>query len=715
MAATSETTGVIKFRVFLRGAVVLVIALGTLVSVLFPPRTVSSDELNLFQPADVFDLAFALDPRIAPDGKRIAYIRHSFDIMTDRKRKTLWLADRAGTKDREIPTEGINPDSPRWSPDGVRLAYISSNNRPAKDGKRGGKHLVVVYQLITGESTVVGAFEHLPSALAWSPNGEHLAFLKFVPAKVAHPLVKMPDKPAGAKWAEPARVIDYLVYRTDGVGLTNPGYTHLFVTPVDPAEGAARQLTSGEFNHDGPPSWSVDSQKIYLSANRRPDWEYDAFDTEIHEVAIASGEVKALTDRAGPDNHPVVSPDGLKIAYTGFDDRHRSYQKTELYVMNTDGSGRQLITGEFDYDVHDPVWRSDNRGLYFQYSAQGVTRIAFTNLVGEVSELVRNVGGTVLDRPYASGSYSVSRQGDIAFTLTGTHRPADVAVAGRDLETPRQLTRFNDDLLKPKSLGTVEEIRFESSLDQRSIQGWVAKPPGFRSTRKYPLILEIHGGPDANYGDRFSAQNELFTAAGYMVLFVNPRGSTSYGTEFASLTDRTYPRDEFFDLMSGVDALVSQGNVDEQNLFITGGSAGGVLTSWVIGNTDRFRAAAVVNPAMNWSSYALTTDRYDVFSKYFFPGFPWEYPEHYWKRSPLSLAGNVSTPTLLITGEKDTRTPISETEQFYQALKLRRLETMMVRIPGAGHNLAVRPSNLIAKVSHIIAWFEKFQTESSVD
>ena len=260
-------------------------------------------------------------------------------------------------------------------------------------------------------------------------------------------------------------------------------------------------------------------------------------------------------------------------------------------------------------------------------------------------------------------------------------------------------------------------MRFASSHDGREVQGWLVTPPDFDAKKKYPLILEIHGGPFANYGERFSTEMQLYAAAGYVVLYVNPRGSTSYGEEFANLIHLNYPGQDYDDLMSGVDAVLARGFIDEKQLFVTGGSGGGVLTSWTVGKTDRFAAAVVAKPVINWYSFVLTADAYNFFYKYWFPGFPWEYPDHYLKRSPLSLVGNVTTPTMLLTGEADYRTPISETEQYYQALKLRKIDTALVRVPEASHGIAQRPSNLISKVAHILAWFEKYRpgTEKAGD
>jgi acylaminoacyl-peptidase len=331
-----------------------------------------------------------------------------------------------------------------------------------------------------------------------------------------------------------------------------------------------------------------------------------------------------------------------------------------------------------------------------------------TSLDGKVRTLAEGLGGTDLGRPYTSGAFSVAKNGRTAFSHNTTGRPADVATATAS-GGARVLTALNDDLLGNKTLGAVRELTWKSSKDQRPIQGWVVTPPDFDPSKKYPLILEIHGGPFAAYGPNYASEMQLFAAAGYIVLYTNPRGSTSYGEEFGNLIHHAYPGDDYDDLMSGVDALITEGHVDTDNLFVTGGSGGGVLTAWIVGKTDRFRAAVVAKPVINWSSFVLTSDFTPFFYRYWFGAQPWEQPQEYWRRSPLSLVGNVKTPTMLLTGESDYRTPIGESEQYYQALKLRKIDTVMVRIPEASHGMTSRPSNLIAKVDNILAWFGKYR------
>jgi dipeptidyl aminopeptidase/acylaminoacyl peptidase len=621
-----------------------------------------------------------------------------FDIRTDQPRASLWSIDADGGDHRPLRSDRLRYGSPRWSPDGTRIAYLS--------GEEGSPQLFVRW-MDSGQTALVTDLTGSPNDVTWSPDGRWLAFTMLVP-KPKQPLAEPPPAPEGATWAPPASVIDAMTYRADGEGYLEPGFVHVFVVPAD--GGSARQLTFGDFHDAGPLSFSPDGATLLFASQRAPDWEYDPVESEVFAVDVASGALKQLTSRNGPDQNPVFSPDGKRIAYLGFDDRQRTYQVSRLYVMDADGASPRELMPRFDEDVFDPRWAADGRSLTFLRDERGVRKVSSVGLDGKMRDLASGVGGLDLGRPYTSGSYSVARSGAIAFPVNTPFRPADVAVASGG--PARTLTRLNDDLLGAKDLGGIQELVWESSHDGREIQGWIVTPPGFDPDRQYPLILEIHGGPHAAYGPNFSMEVLRYAAAGYVVLFANPRGSTSYGEAFANGIHHAFPGRDYDDLMTGVDAAIARGFVDERNLFVTGGSGGGILTAWIVGKTNRFRAAVSAKPVINWTSMTLTTDFSNGLAPYWFSAWPWEDPEQYWRRSPLSLAGNVKTPTLLLTGEQDFRTPISEAEQLYMALKLRKVDTALVRIPEASHDIVDRPSRLIAKTDNILAWFAKYRTDA---
>ena len=611
----------------------------------------------VFKPIDVFDLQWASDPQIAPDGRSIAYVRMSMDIKTDRPHGLIWLTGIDGKHTR--PLSGAASSSmPRWSPDGARIAYLSA----ASDGST----QLFMYWADSNVSAPISHFTESPTSLAWSPDGRWLAFTMAVPAERKPLKVELPQAPQGASWADPPKLIDRLVYRIDGEGYLPATFNQLFVIATD--------------------------------------GDYDPLDTEIYRVDLADGSMRALTDRRGPDNHPVVSPDGKHIAYLGFDDQRLGYQRTQLYVMDTDGSHSRSLSAAFDRDVGEPQWSGDGKRIFCEYGDRGTTKLATMDMSGTVRTLAGDMGGADVTRPYTGGSFTVARNGRFAYMQASPVAPAALAT-GTDTRDISTLTALSANLLAQRTLGTVEEITFDSSADGRKIQGWIVKPPHFDAARKHPLVLEIHGGPFAAYGASFAAEQQLYAAAGYVVLYVNPRGSTGYGEEFGNLIHHDYPDKDFDDLMSGVDAVLGKGYVDPSRLFVTGGSGGGVLTAWIVGHTDRFRAAVVVKPVINWTSFVLTADLTNYFYRYWFASFPWDDEQAYWKHSPLAYVGNVRTPTMLMTGEADYRTPSGEAEQFYEALKLRRVDTALVRVPHASHDISSRPSLLIAKVAYVLGWF----------
>jgi DNA-3-methyladenine glycosylase I len=642
---------------------------------------------------DVFDLQWVADPQISPDGRGIAYVRMRMDIKTDKPMGDIWLVDADGKHARPL-SNADNSSQPRWSPDGSRIAYVGS-------GADGSKQLFVFWTQ-SGVTATISHFLESPSNLAWSPDGGWLAFTMPAPAEHKSLKVEVPEAPKGAKWADPPKLIDRMVFRVDGEGYLPNSFNHLFVVAAD--GGAARQLTHGDYDTDGAPAFTADGKGILFASNRRDDADFEPIDSEIYRVDLADDSLHALTDRRGPDHSPAPSPDGKHIAYLGFDDRRLGYQATQLYVMDSDGTHSHSLTALLDRDAAAPHWSKDGRQLVFQYDDRGAGKLASVDLQGNLKVLAADVGGGDITRPYTGGNFSVSGAGRFAYTRATPNAPPALAT-GTSLRDIATLAALSEPLLSARSLGSVEEVAFTSSVDARKLQGWIIKPPGFDTAKKYPLVLEIHGGPYASYGPSFAAELQLYAAAGYVVLYMNPRGSTSYGEEFADMIHHDYPDKDFDDLMSGVDAVARRGFVDNDRLFVTGGSGGGVLTAWIVGHTDRFRAAVVVKPVINWASFVLTADMTSYFYRYWFAGFPWDDVEGYWKRSPLAYAGNVHTPTMLMTGEVDYRTPSTEAEQFYEALKLRKIDTALVRVPNASHDISARPSLLIDKVAYVLAWF----------
>lgn len=655
-------------------------------------QVAAADSLHPFTAMDVFELEWASTPQVSPDGKTIAYARHGYDVMNDRQTSRIWLIDADGSNHRPM-TDGPGSGAV-FSPDGGRLAFISGSGRETE---------IHLHWLADNRTARITQLPERPSNLEFSPDGSQIAFRMFKPAP-PEPMAKPPKAPEGAEWAPAFKVYEDVRYRADGVGYLKPGFNHIYLVPAD--GGSPRQITSGEFNH-GAFSWSADGKALIVSANRRPDWAYESLDTDLYRFQIDSGEITRLTDRYGPDNQPAVSPDGRQLAWLGWDDAHRGNENAILYVRDLASGETSALTDDLDRSVGALVWSRDSRSIYVQYDDQGRGILARVERNGRRQVLAENLGGTAMTRPYTGGAFHAAGN-TIAYTRSSSDRPAEIAVIrSRKTET---LTALNEDLLAHRDLAEVQTVRFPSSLDGREIEAWIATPPGFEPGGSYPLILEIHGGPFAAYGPHFASEIQLYAAAGYVVVYVNPRGSTSYGAEFANLIHHAYPGGDFDDLMSAVDYAIEEGFADEERLFVTGGSGGGILTAWIVTHSDRFAAAVSAKPVINWYSMVLTADGAEFFRRYWFEQPPWEDPEAYLARSPLHFVANVTTPTMLLTGEQDLRTPISESEQFYQALKALKVDTALVRVPEASHGIAARPSHLLGKVAHVLAWFERYDS-----
>ena len=641
-----------------------------------------SDRLTL----DLYlELETVADPQISPDGKQIVYTRGWIDKMNDSRESSLWIMNADGSRARFL-AKGSNA---RWSPTGDRLAYLA-------EGDPKGTQLFVRWMDAEGATSQVTRVDEAPSDLRWSPDGAQLSFSMLLKQETRWD-VKMPKKPEGATWTEEPKIVERLQYRRDRQGFTDEGYRHIFVVPA--SGGTPRQLTSGNYDHTGG-VWTPDGRAIVFSGQRSDEYQWR--ESDIFAVDVAGGDVTPLTTRRGPDNSPAISPDGSRIAYLGYDWTKDTWVDQKIYVMNRDGSNARLASGDWDRTPREMRWAADGSGVYFTAQNEGAQNLYFLPIGAGPGKVAQVTSGThLLDVSDMSSS------GLAVGTLTSFHKPADVV--SFEIGNPKaitQLTAVNEDILGGKKLGDVTEMWY-ASPDGLKIQGWYITPPDFDPSRKYPLQLHIHGGPHSMYGVGFNYGWQEHAANGYVILYTNPRGSTGYGSRFGNAIMRAYPSKDYDDLMAGVDALLAKGFVDPQNLFVTGCSGGGVLTAWIVGHTDRFAAASANCPVTDWLSFVGTTDGASWY--YNFEKLPWEDPSEHLRRSPLTYVGNVKTPTMLMTGVKDLRTPMPQTEQFYSALKLRKVPAAMVRFNEEWHGTTSKPSNFIRTQLYLRRWFEQWK------
>jgi dipeptidyl aminopeptidase/acylaminoacyl peptidase len=640
-----------------------------------------SDRLTLDHYLEWEDVA---GPQLSPDGSSVVYTRRWVDKMNDRWESSLWIMNADGSRHRFL----VDGSSARWSPDGTRLAFVAR-------GEPEGSQIFVRWMDEEGAVSQITRVTESPENLRWSPDGRSLAFDMLVPSRKSWQ-VDMPDKPEGAKWTEAPRIIESMDYRQDRVGFLEEGSRHIFVVPAD--GGTPRQVTSGDWDHENP-EWTPDGRSILFSTLRTEDADHQWRESEIYAVDVAGGAIRQLTSRRGPDFAPRVSPDGRRVAFVGYDWTDDTYIEAKLYVMGIDGSGPRLIAEELGRTPGVVEWAEDGSGVYFNAQVRGTQNLFFAPLNGAA-------------RPVTQGEHMLDvtdiARGRAVGTLSAPQDPSDVVAF--DLRRPgelRELTQVNADVLAGVKLGEVEEIWY-SSVDDLRIHGWIVKPPNFDPSRKYPLMLSIHGGPHGMYGVGFNFGWQNHAAQDYLVLYTNPRGSAGYGSAFGNAIKYDYPNKDFNDLMAGVDAVIAKGYVDTDNMFVYGCSGGGVLTAWVVGHTDRFRAASSNCPVINWLSFVGTTDSpgwYRNFAK-----LPWEDPSEHLRRSPLMYVGNVKTPTMLMTGVRDLRTPIAQTEEFYQALKIMKVPTAMIRFNEEFHGTSSRPSNFIRTQLYLREWFERWGT-----
>ncbi|MCJ7563898.1 MAG: S9 family peptidase [Candidatus Aminicenantes bacterium] len=661
-----------------------------LIGVVFIGFSLAAEKpFKLLETETYFEMESVGAPQISPDGQFIIFTRGWVDKINDQSRSNVWIADIDGKRIRELTHGNWRDSSPVWSPDGKKIAFLSERDQTTQ---------IHVMWLDTGDVAQLTHIERAPGGLVWSPDGKWLAYTAFVPDEKPILNVKLPKRPEGAKWAAPAVLVDRLAWRSDGRGPLPRGYTHIYVIDAE-LGGTPRPITSGDYNHNDP-HWSADGKTIFFSAIRKPDAEYTWGDSEIYAVDLKTLEVKALTDRKGPDGSPRVSPDGKWIAYSGFEDKNYTSHLSSVSVMDSNGGSKKLLAGNLPSSPGNIIWAADNSGLYYQMEERGENNLYFVSLAGAVKKVTK--GAHVLS------GVSIAKNGQAAATISTPYRPGYLVTFNLlKPEAAKELVDVNADVLAEVKLGEIEELKFYAP-DGLGLQGWLIKPAEFDPAKKYPMLLYIHGGPWSMYSVAFNWDWQNFAANGYAVLFMNPRGSTGYGQDFVNGIQFSYPGKDYDDLMAGVDAALTKGFIDKDNLFVCGGSGGGILTAWIVGHTNRFRAAVSMRPVINWHSFVGITDGpswYRQFRKY-----PWEDPLEYALRSPLNYVANVTTPTMVMTGEADLRTPIAQSEEFYRALKLLKKETLLVRMPEEYHGWR-RPSHRLLQQAYLMAWFEKYRVK----
>jgi len=652
--------------------------------------------------ADYLDFEQVNDAQISPNGRQVIYTRRWVDQKTDNWASALWIMDADGSRHRFL----IDGSNARWSPSGDRILFIAKgdNEKP---------QIFIRWMNDEGAVSQVTRIDISPSSPEWSPGGEQIAFVAIVPTKDKWE-IDLPSAPEGAEWTEPPRVLDRLHYRQDGVGFTEPGFMHLFVVPA--GSGTARQLTEGDWNvgsrFDGlyfgaGLSWMPDGSTIIFDGLNDSDGDFVYRKSQIYSIVVASREITQITTVPGYWSGPAVSNDGRRIAYLGYEESDVTYEMPRIHVMDADGSNARLVAADFDRPANNLMWANNNRGFYFTAQDEGYVNVFFSNLNGDV-------------RSVTSGQHSISLQSVNRATSTGVgvrssfYEPGDVhsfLLNGRG--APEKLTAVNSDLLTDKSLGSHEEFWYEASDGSRA-HGWIVKPPNFDPDKKYPLLMEIHGGPFGMYVGRFNFQYQVFASNGFVVLYTNPRGSTGYGEEFSQAIDHAYPSVDYLDLMGGVDAVIERGYIDEKRMYVGGCSGGGVLSSWVIGHTDRFAAAAVRCPVTNWLSMAGTTD-IPYFSFSFFQKPFWEDPTDWLHHSTLMYVGNVKTPTAIMTGEQDRRTPMAQSEEYFAALKILGVPAKLLRFNDQYHGTGSKPSNYMRTILYMMSWYNKYTLDGEVE
>ena len=677
---------------------------------------------------DLFNFVWIGDPQVSPDGARVTFVRVTVNDRKDGYNTALWMVTTATGETRQL-TNGPRDTTPRWSPDGKYLVFMRA---PEVSGRVEPAQLFML-AMSGGEPFQFTTLPRGASGPQWSPDGKMIAFYNSATSEelAKAERAKSQPSPSPSPGASPSptpresdvRVINRAVYRMNGAGYLDYKHpNHIWVVNA-PKTGdekvTPKQLTHGRFDSSGL-TWAKDNSRIYFDSDHNDEPYYELPSTDIYSVPVTGGEPAKFTSFDMGAGAFTLSPDGKQMAFIGSVTQPvRSYSQPDLWVMDmTPNAKPRNLTANFDYDIGSgltgdnvaprggsgslPVWSPDARSITVVYAKEGKTNLgSFDVATGRQTDVTTGNHAIVNYRAVPDASKFV-------LLISTPTRIGDLFLFEKGGQ-PKQLTRLNDELFSTLNLTEPEEI-WHDSFDGKKIQAWVQKPPDFDSNKKYPLILNIHGGPHAAYGFIFDHEFQWMAAKGYVVLYPNPRGSTSYGQEFGNIIQHNYPGDDYKDLMAGVDDLIRRGYIDDKKLGVTGGSGGGLLTNWTITQTTRFAAAVSQRDIASWTDWWYTAD-FTLFHPSWFKAPPFEDPEDYRRRSPITHVSKIQTPLMLILGETDWRTPTGPGgEAMFRALKYRRIPTVMIRFPNESHELSRsgQPWHRIERLQHIVGWFDKW-------
>lgn len=673
------------------------------------PETQAPAAARLMTAEDLYTFQLPSDPQISPDGSQIIFCLQRVEKETEKKYTNLWLADAAGGRLRQF-THGKQADTmPRWSPDGRTIAFIS--NRANEEQAQ-----IYLIPVDGGEARPLTDLKGNFAAFEWSPDGSKLVcqFRK----KDADALEREKDEQK-KKLGVSYRHITRTDYKFDGMGYLPQERWHIWA--IDAATGEAAQLTEGEF-HETEPCWSPDGRSILFASNRDPNDDINLDETELYLIPAEGGEMRAIETRHGRKFNATFSPDGRYVAYIGREQPGRWYQNARLYVAPIDGGGARLIGGELDLhlvgattgDVFNesaparPTWSADGRRVTCIATVRGSESLVSLAVFEPNDEPL-----WVINEPGVIGGYTFDAGRDrVAYLWSTLDDPAQLHV--RDIgedgagQAPRTLTALNPWLAEVET-GEIEEVWFKAA-DGYDLHGWILKPPGFDPAQKYPSILQIHGGPQMQYGNLYMHEFYYLAAAGYVVYWSNPRGGQGYGEAHARAIYGQWGTVDFDDVMAWADYIGQQPYIDRERMGVTGGSYGGYMTTLIIGRTDRFKAAVAQRVVSNFISFYGSSDLNLGLEHLAGSAAPWDDLAGCWAASPISFIGNAKTPTLVIHSENDYRCDQEQGEQVFIALKRLGVDTELLLLPGETHGVSRggRTDRRIARLEHMLGWFERY-------